>query len=1660
MSLSKCIRKAGKALDRDDAAAIKDIYTELTQGGMPGEVAAPKAVDSYIAEMQEEQQSMIADIEEQGGDVSKFRAGTLRLAAGDVIQEVSRALSLAKAIDKGSKLPGLPKKVTTRTFAQYLTKRARKANRGKALTGTTPRNKEIISEVLAQETEAAMKRSGHAGNWYSDTLGDAMSIAALMHPELQTDANARNAFLVGMAIMSNGQTVAKNTELAQEVYSYFKKHGKFEIRGEGAEALAMKKGFQLYNDLAAKWGNNRLNEFLHTEFTVAELDLLGLNVSGENKGATVYGSAIFGPKVGQAFFQNLSGNYTPLTMDRWWMRTWGRIVGNLAPEGKAELQAAKLRELLPRESDLQTNDKKLAAFAAETHKAYQAGRYKDKTPINKAAKNYDNALNDPVVAPRNGGERAWIREVVAHTLTKLKDRGMDLNSASMQALLWYPEKELYLNNGVGNERSKPTDYSIEFGKLAEQQGFSKQRVAGARSRAVNRRAAADVGAADGATARQGRGPGLAKEARQQLIHQAAARQIAELAKGAYAAKLPKGTERAVNGALAAQAHKPDLKAKNILERAGLPAPTFLQLEQNPKGAEVFRSALQKAVAGRSGAPIRIFTAEEYENMRTFLTPDGLSGFALNGEEVVSVFKHPKSGMKGVAQAMIRLAIEQGGRRLGVYDTAVPYLYAMQGFKAVSRTPMESGPDLVFMSWDRNSNNSYEPGQGKLVDSVAEAREISISESANLMTRNAPDGSILLRLGEDIKADINAVKNPASPLSQLQKLAVTVEDQSRHGPADGRTLKAALMDKVHGKNAGNIQAWLGAIPRRHLPDFVSKASMPSASRYITHANRMEGRRNELMAAQEEIGKRWNKYVGDNKPQATILGELMHGATLSGVDPSLPYKAKRTGKMSPEQRAAEVKRMSDHRILNKWWNQLDQEGQEIYVEVRNSYLKQRTRVEKALMDRIKSTEADPKSKGALMLKLRKQFESGRVAGPYFPLARFGELWASAKDAKGNTVAFSRFEQLSDQKEWLKNMKAEGYAVDSGKKMDDIAIVGQVDPAFASKVTELVKGVDTALADDIWQLYLTSMPDISIRKGFMHRKNRLGFTADAVRSFGHNMFHGAHQLAKLENVHMMETDIKNMKAEARKMEQTNDPDALWGTSVYREMVQRHQTAMNPQSSPWATKLTALGFAWYLGATPAAAAVNMSQTAIVGLPVLSAQFGYTKSAAELLRSAALYASSWGPLKNRLRGDERLAFEEADKNGLFDKTQSHDLAGVADQGMDYTSKMHTTMTIISWMFHKMEEFNRQVTFLSAYRLSRGQGASHSDSVAMGDQLTWDSHFDYGVANRPRYMQGDMARVLLLFRQYSMNMTYRMGRDFNDAIREADPVAKAQARTRFSGMMGMTMLFAGTTGLPMFWAVEGVMNAIFGDEDEPYDFVDDTRAHLAEMTSPEIADIIVKGPADYLSGATFSSRVSLNHLWLRETPAYLEGADRYLHLLGETAGPIGALAKDVFYMAPQELKEGNYRRALEYVTPKSLKDIAKTARYVDEGVRTRRGDVVISKEELSSKDLFQQSVGFTPAKVTKQYEINRAVKKAEGHILDRKRRLMDRLFLATRQEDKKEVANTLKRINRFNSKNPAYPISPGKIIASAKARARFSREAIGGVKVNKNLRYLHEKYNF
>lgn len=369
-------------------------------------------------------------------------------------------------------------------LARAFDARVKEATNGGNLGDQNDANAEVVSDLIAHEAVQAMNTDGNAGEWYQQKVANAMSLAAQEFPELATDPNAKFAFTAIMAITSNGASVPENSTNTFAIYRNYRDGKVFPDFGVGKEAQAMKSSFALLNRLIQLEGVDSVREFMDKDVTVKVLkDEFGLSVSGELMGTKLKGSAILGPKIGGGFYQNLNGNFDPLTMDRWFMRTWGRLTGTLMADAERKLpvQLAKFREVALSDEyrgklksdgisrrQLSRDDEYAKSYATKIQSAYANGGFKDKNAINKASNTFKNSQGEKQ-APQNGKEREYIRSVMMMALDKVNQTsGSDpVNMGALQAIVWYPEKDLYKQLGVGNAKSEPTDYETEFKKIVE-----------------------------------------------------------------------------------------------------------------------------------------------------------------------------------------------------------------------------------------------------------------------------------------------------------------------------------------------------------------------------------------------------------------------------------------------------------------------------------------------------------------------------------------------------------------------------------------------------------------------------------------------------------------------------------------------------------------------------------------------------------------------------------------------------------------------------------------------------------------------------------------------------------------------------------------------------------------------------------------------------------------------------------------------------------------------------------------------------------------------------------------------------------------------------------------------------------------------------------------
>jgi len=423
----------------------------------------------------------------------------------------------------------------------------------------SPERLDRIATQMAAETQLALASTGNAFDWYSAALDRTLSVAAVKYPMLTSDAaaqeaglgtaaNARFLFTYIMATTSQNLDVAANAKATDAAFGQMIdrwRAGNYtmdtERWGTGDKKKAMNINFAKFNEMLPKMPGKTIvdqlaamDEMFRASRTVSEWTAtmkaadIPYSPPGQTaKDAIVYGSSTLGPKIGNGFWQNLNGNFNPLTIDLWMRRTWGRLTGKsigleealpgqrkrlsaavkrsrskqaktdeyvagleaelanvrqqlaaLSPkafatkktfnaeEKRLKAEEASLTEIVadakgvkapePYRSEYNSDNEALLSYVKRLLKVWDteykrlvAKHGKDNVPDDmqptwaRAAKTIKANLGSPLDQVANGTQRQQIEKAGQLALQKLAARGIDVTMADMQALLWYPEKELW-----------------------------------------------------------------------------------------------------------------------------------------------------------------------------------------------------------------------------------------------------------------------------------------------------------------------------------------------------------------------------------------------------------------------------------------------------------------------------------------------------------------------------------------------------------------------------------------------------------------------------------------------------------------------------------------------------------------------------------------------------------------------------------------------------------------------------------------------------------------------------------------------------------------------------------------------------------------------------------------------------------------------------------------------------------------------------------------------------------------------------------------------------------------------------------------------------------------------------------------------------------------
>jgi len=448
-------------------------------------------------------------------------------------------------------------------------------------------------------------------------------------------------------------------------------------------------------------------------------------------------------------------------------------------------------------------------------------------------------------------------------------------------------------------------------------------------------------------------------------------------------------------------------------------------------------------------------------------------------------------------------------------------------------------------------------------------------------------------------------------------------------------------------------------------------------------------------------------------------------------------------------------------------------------------------------------------------------------------------------------------------------------------------------------------------------------------------------------------------------------------------------------------------------------------------------------------------------------------------------AFQDAGRiNGLFGRSLLQDLTA----GENVTGRFATAKKVIAAsgvMQSTLERGTREVTGIAKYHLALQKIAKDNN---MGDfslkQVTkkledgslrfTDAQYQAAAkdamnvaekTNGPMYAasstqaaQSDLGNILMLYKRHSLsmyNLLYQtMTRSLPTkaqiaAMPEAERAAAMEdvriARLQLGGMMGVLATLSGALGLPLVQQLGWIYDA----------FADDDEEDFKTMTRTAIGEYGAYGLLDYLSGVRVSERIGLGAPFYR---AGLNSEDQppIWRLIEGVGGPVVGLTNKYVDRAIPLLLSGDIQRGTEALMPSAVANLFRAARYSQEGIRTRRGDLII--DDISPASVLAQAVGFMPAAYARQLDQNAALSRMDNAIRQERSKLLSMRYQAFSSGDRTTFREVEQEIAEFNRRHPGdAEITPKTKEASLAANMKTTDRMHHGVNLSdQNIRRTME----
>jgi len=789
----------------------------------------------------------------------------------------------------------------------------------------------------------------------------------------------------------------------------------------------------------------------------------------------------------------------------------------------------------------------------------------------------------------------------------------------------------------------------------------------------------------------------------------------------------------------------------------------------------------------------------------------------------------------------------------------------------------------------------------------------------------------------------------------------------------------------------------------------------------------------------------------------------------------------------------------------WNALEKNGgQKAYLDMRNHYRTQYEKMRDVVFGEIDSLMGD-KTKEAKKLKneVYARLFDKTTLDVYFPLVREGtyKLTYAAKNPSSDREAlivrmFTTATERDAAASKIKNNSAfTGVTTEDGELT--LATFRQAPSnSFVKQTLDALdaNGVDNDVQEQIMRLFIDTLPETSFAKSLQKRQGTPGFIQDSVFAMKSKAYDLAGQTEKLR------TSAKLRAFQREVLGRKTPIDAVQGKGitnraaqslrapfeeVQAELLDRAQFAsegaQNKNFEAIGRRLNQTAFIATIGFNASSALVNLSQVPLFVLPFLGAKYGYGAAYTAVKEAGTLVGGSKNSLLNNydIRDDGVLVVKkdipperkkqleelkplvsEAMQRGQLGQGYLAEALGLDESGrISRSGRAGTAMDNISvlsaYLFNHGEQFNRQVTLVTSYRLAlqavgkdpktKNLPSAQREQLAAEQAIreTQETNGGSFLETAPPIAREGYGRVMWMYKSYGLQMYYSMFKAAKIAMdsdkgklfgKDGSPERKAAVK-QLLGLHGTALFFAGIQGIPLYGAVQMMADLFFLDDEED-DFDTIVRKYIGEGW--------YKGAITEFAGIDVASRTALTGLLLQENrfnndPSLEENLGHYL------GGPAFSVTKRIL-RGGRDILDGEFSRGIESLLPVAGTNFYKATfgRYAQEGgAFTRRADPIY--DDITGGELVAQMLGFPPTEYTFRQEQNQNSKRIDIAVNKKRSKLLKKYYVATRIGDYKAANDVNKDMLAFSKRHPEAAIDGETIDRSMKQHMKTSIEMYNGV---------------